>query len=241
MSNQNPKKQVPGQELMQMMQEIYGDLHTYQQVDCKTFRHLDQKFYQNTQKILETLGFRCIADIEDVTLSQTEPFRRLFIRVLLSNDGTTTGSCYHFAGSWLQRIFRWLGLLYKGDKQIALESELSDGSFLVTGNTLGMGLAPVPSVNEQQFPYNTSIETLWTRHREKLLEYSQQRIHPVKVNNYDEIEAAQHRLQMIKNNYRQSVGFLTEADIDKGVMPHQREAAEILKQSIRDMKSSNPE
>ena len=138
MSNEQFREQELAQKLLKTMQALYTDQHTFQHVDCKTFRHVDQKFYQHTQKMLEKLGFRQIADIEDVTVSQTKISHRTFIRVLLSSDRTIMGACYQFPLSWLVRLFQWIGLAPKGGKVIDLESELSDGSFLVTTNTLEM-------------------------------------------------------------------------------------------------------
>ncbi|UBF25567.1 hypothetical protein K9N68_28980 [Kovacikia minuta CCNUW1] len=239
MSSQHSDGQASAEKLLQTMQSLYGQQHTFQQVDCKTFRHLDQGFYRQSQKLLEKLGFRQIADIEDVTISQTNPAHRTFIRVLLSGDRTTVGACYQFPLSWLVRLFQWIGLAPKGGKVIDLESELSNGNFLITTNTLKMDTtADIPGIHRQQFPHNTSAEQLLNCHREKLREFNKQKIQPLKMNNYQEIEAAQHRLQAIKNNYRASVGFVTDADIDQTAKPHQQQAAETLKQALRDMQST---
>ncbi|MBD2096396.1 hypothetical protein H6F90_14740 [Trichocoleus sp. FACHB-591] len=238
MSNEKPTDQELAQKLLQTMQELYTDRHTFQQVDCKMFRHVNQAFYRRTQKALENLGFRQIADIEDVTISQTNPAHRTFVRVLLSSDRTTVGACYHFPLSWLVRLLQWIGLAPKGGKAIDLESELLDGSFLVTTNTLEIDTTGgIPNIHRQQFPHNTSAEQLLTHHCETLRKLSQQGIQPVKVNNYEEIEAAQHRLQALKSGYRASVGFVTDEDIDRTARSHQQQAAEVLKQSLRDMRS----
>ncbi|MBL1178694.1 hypothetical protein [Pantanalinema sp. GBBB05] len=239
MSNEPSTEQKLAQKLLQTVQALYTDQHTFQQVDCNTFRHLDQKFYQQAQKNLEKLGFRHITDIEDVTVTQTNPAHHTFIRVLLSGDRTMVSACYHFPLSWLVRLLQWVGLAPKGGKVIDLESELSDGSFLVTANTLGLDtMADVPGIYRQQLPHNTSAEQLLTRHREKLRELSQAGIQPVKVNNYEEIEAAQHRLQAIKSGYRASVGFVTDEDIDRTARTDQQQTAETLKQALRDLRSS---
>ncbi|MBW4694060.1 MAG: hypothetical protein KME27_20125 [Lyngbya sp. HA4199-MV5] len=239
MSNEHLENQASAEKLLQTMQSLYGQQHTFQQVDGKTFRNLDQAFYRQTQTMLEKLGFRSIADIEDVTVSQTNPAHHTFIRILLSGDRTTVGACYQFPLSWLVRLLQWIGLAPKGGKAIDFESELSNGSFLVTSNTLEMDTtADIPNVHRQQLPHNTPAEQLLTRHREKLREFGKQGIQPLKVNNYHEIEAAQHRLQAIKNNYRASVGFVTDDDIDQTATDRQRQAAETLKQAMRDVRSS---
>jgi hypothetical protein len=237
MSNGHSENQASAEKLLQTMQSLYGQQHTFQQVDGKTFRNLDQAFYRQTQKLLEKLGFRLSADIEDVTVSQTNPAHRTFIRILLSGDRTTVGACYQFPLSWLVRLFQWLGLAPKGGT-IDFESELSNGSFLVTSNTLEKDTtADIPKVHRQQFPHNTSAAQLFTHHRGKLRELGKQGIQPLKMNNYQDIEAAQHRLQAIKNNYRASVGFVTDEDIDQTATDRQRQAAETLKQAMRDVRS----
>ncbi|MBW4473102.1 MAG: hypothetical protein KME45_22395 [Stenomitos rutilans HA7619-LM2] len=239
MSNEHSENQASAEKLLQTMQSLYGQPHIFQQVDCKTFHNLNQAFYRQSQKALEKLGFRQIADIEDVTVSRTNPAHRTFIRVLLSGDRTTVGACYQFPLSWLVRLFQWFGLAPKGGKAIDFETELSNSSFLITSNTLEMDTtADIPNVQRQQLPHNTPIEPLLRRHREKLRVLGKQGIQPLKMNSYQDIEAAQHRLQAIKNNYRASVGFVTDADIDQTATDRQQQAAETLKQAVRDVQTS---
>lgn len=233
------KEQELAQELLNTMQSIYVPQHTFQPVDAKTFRKVDQKYYQRTQTTLEKLGFHKIADIEDVTVTQVNPANRTFIRVFLNSDRTIVGACYHFPLSWLVRLFQWIGLAPRGGKVIDLETELSDGSFVVTSNSLEMDTtADVPGVHRQQFPHNTTAEILLQQHRTKLRAFIQQGIQPLRQNNYAEIEAAQHRLQAIKSGYRTSVGFVTDEDIDRTANSHQKEAAEVLKKALQDIKQN---
>ena len=230
------KEQDLAQELLQAMQSLYVPQHTFQQVDGKTFRKVDQKHYQRTQIILEKLGFRRVADIEDITVTQSNPANRTFIRVFLSSDRTIVSACYHFPLAWLVRLLQWVGLAPCGGKVIDLETELSDGSFIVTSNTQEMDTtADIPGVHRQQFPHNTTAETLLSQHRAKLREFVQRGIQPLKQNNYAEIEAAQHRLQAIKSGYRASVGFVTNEDIDRTANRRQQEAVEVLKNALQDI------
>jgi hypothetical protein len=238
MAHEQPKEQELAQQLLQTMQGLYTQQHTFRQVNCKSFRQVDQGFYRRTQKTLEKLGFRQIADIEDVTVSKTNPAQRTFIRIFLSSDRTTVGACYHIPLSWLVRLLQWVGLAPKGGKAIDLESELSNGKFLVTTNTLEMDTTTdIPGIHRQQLPHNTPIDRLLSRHREQLRKLCVGGVQPIKVSNYEEIEAAQHRLQAIKSSYRASVGFVTDGDIDRTARGHQQQAAEILKKTLRDMRS----
>lgn len=141
--------------------------------------------------------------------------------------------------AWLVRLLQWFGLAPRGGKVIDLESELSDGSFVVTSNTLEMDTtADIPGVHRQQFSHDTTAETLLSQHRTKLRELSRQGIQPLKHTTYAEIEAAQHRLQAIKSGYRATAGFVLPEDIDRTANERQQEAAEILKSALQDIRQT---
>jgi hypothetical protein len=235
-SNPMANEQDLAQQLLDTMRSLYQPQHTFQAVDAKTFRHLDLQFYHRTQKTFEQLGWQKIADIEDVTVTQVNPKGRTFIRVFLSGDRTLVGACYHFPLGWLVRLLQWVGLAPKGGKVIDLETELNDGSFVVTSNSLEMDTtADVPGVWRQQLPHYAGVDILLQRHRAKVQELSRQDIRPIQLNNYSEIEASQHRLQAIKSGYRAEVGYLTDEDIDRTAKDHQQQAAATLKQALQEI------
>ncbi|NET09620.1 MAG: hypothetical protein F6K16_33935 [Symploca sp. SIO2B6] len=169
-----------------------------------------------------------------------KPKDSTFIRLCLSQDGCVLGACYHYPLSWLVRLLQFIGLMPKGGQVIDFESELSDGSFVVTSNCLEMETtADIPNIHRHLFLHNTSALELLNHHKQTLKEFHSQGIIPVPMYSYEDMEAAQHRLQAIKNGYRASVGFVMDEDIDNAAGKHYREEAEILKQALKEIQFEN--
>jgi hypothetical protein len=99
----------------------------------------------------------------------------------------------------------------KNLKMIDLETELSDGSFIVTANSRGSDTTgAVPRVARFQHPLETPAFDLLTLHRDQV-EQAMRRdptLQPVRVNTLDELIASQHRLQAIKNEHKASMGYM---------------------------------
>src|SRR6185503_2578033 len=68
--------------------------HEYATVDARKFKHLDLAFYEQSQLLLETHGYRFLADREDLTLRRNSGLR-IPLRVMVSGDGVTAAGIYH--------------------------------------------------------------------------------------------------------------------------------------------------
>jgi len=133
----------------------------YQWLDAADFPNLDHEFYDETQAALESLGFRWLGDRENLTLTKAFPKLRTFVRMLVSAEGTISSFLYHIQA-----------MTPKGThdiRAIELGSELSDGTFLVTSNTLQSGPAKTqPGIDSQRHPATTPPAELLRNHRERL-------------------------------------------------------------------------
>ncbi len=133
----------------------------YQWLDADDFPNLDHEFYDETQAALESLGFRWLGDRENLTLTKAFPKLRTFVRMLVSAEGTISSFLYHIQA-----------MTPKGThdiRAIELGSELSDGTFLMTSNTLQSGPAKTqPGIDSQRHPATTPPAELLRTHRERL-------------------------------------------------------------------------
>ena len=76
----------------------------------------------------ESLGFRLLGDRDNLTLTLAFPKLRTFVRAMVSADGTISSYHYHLQSITAKRTLNI--------RTIELGSELNDGTFLTTTNTL---------------------------------------------------------------------------------------------------------
>ncbi len=90
---------------------------------------------------------------------------------------------------------------------IELQSELGDGTFLITHNLPGLD-REIPGITRQEFPRQTSLDELIAAHTETLDRLSRQE-RPVCFHTYDDAIESQHRQQDRINAHEQKFrGFL---------------------------------
>jgi mRNA-degrading endonuclease toxin of MazEF toxin-antitoxin module len=138
------------------------DRYEYRWVDAADFPNLDREFYDETQAALESLGFRWLGDRENLTLTKAFPKLRTFVRAMVSADGTISSYHYHIQA-----------ITPKGTRNIQtieLGSELSDGTFLTTSNSLQSAPGTTyPGIDSKRHAAATSPDELLCDHRERLL------------------------------------------------------------------------
>lgn len=237
----NPKQAA--QKLLQTFQTLYSHPHVYRQVNPIQFPRVNHKFYEFSQASLEKFGFQKLADIENVTVNSTLPEEcRTFIRVAISSNQTTIAGIYHIPskkGSWLIRLILFLNRSPKS-YVIDLETEFSDGSFLVTSNAAGSAQIKheISNLHQQIFPANTAIEILYNAHQKALQDRIKPgSVEPLIVQAVRDVENFQHRLHILKSSYRQSIGFLNSEDIDNVANGQYKQAATSIKQELEKIKT----
>ncbi|OJJ26353.1 hypothetical protein BI308_07005 [Roseofilum reptotaenium AO1-A] len=226
------------EELLDYHKKIYSQQHEFVQVDAQDFSHLDLKFYQQTQRQLERLGFEKLADMEDVTISKANRSQpRILIRVMLSRDRRTVAGIFHFPLPLLVKALQAIGLAPKGGKTIDLESEFEDGTFLTTSNTQGFdNSSPFPKIERQQLPGTASISELVRAHRIRVRDLNPHTPALI-IRNFDQAIAMQHRLESLKNSHKEAQGYLTREDIQRQAKKGQEAAAEVLGDALDDLKA----
>ena len=164
----------PGERARKVAQQkraLYSAPHEFAPVRARDFPWLDAAFYDATQRWLESVGFRCFGDLENVSLSAVSPEMRTAIRDLASGDGVVSASIWQVkmrGGRRVAAIFR----LRKGDRRVVdFVTEFSDGTFLSTSNNREFAsTSPVPGLERLPLPEASPIEDALVAHRRRVAE-----------------------------------------------------------------------
>lgn len=223
---------------------VYSRPHEYAPVRVEDFPWLDARHSDAMQCRLEAGGFRCLGDLENISLSAIFPNVRTAIRNFTGDGGIVT------AGVWQVKLRGWWRALaflrlVKGDILVAeCCTEFSDGTFLVTLNNLGLdSISDVREVRRMRLPVETPVEELMEIHRQRVAVFLADHAHipPVPMRSEREIReswARAHALkcaEMARNNYvdlPQFAGVAADMPLSPDD-PHLRGMAQHLARSQR--------
>ena len=195
--------------------KVFSGRHQFQIVTPLAFPGKRLGFYESTQRFLEGQGFRWLGDIEDLTLTETHPNMRTFIRCMISADGTISGGIYDVELKGWMRLLQLIGLLPRKLQVLDLETEFNDGTYLCTSNSKGLDqLDAPPSIRKIQYPQHTDLMDLLNVHRGVLAQWTAQdpEYLPLRISSLEEGLEAQHRMQDLQNSFRKQVGLLTREE-----------------------------
>jgi len=208
-----------GQRARREFEALFAGEHEYARVTPAAFPDADLEFYDRASAELERLGFRRVADIEDLTVSRVYPDQRTFIRVLVDQAGLIRAGVYHFrVRGGLVWLLQALGQLPRQVRVVELVSEVPTARFLSTSNTKGIDrLDPPPEVRSERLDAGLSIADLVTRHRTRLQE--QVRAHPEQIPaqfvSYEDVLASVQRGNVVAARWRTKVGGLTRDELER--------------------------
>jgi hypothetical protein len=191
--------------------------YEYEIVDARDFKQLDFAYYEDGRRVLEHHGYRFLADYEQLVFRRNSGLR-IAIRVLISQDGSTSAGIWHLRQRWYLRA---LGV--KDAKAIDLETKLSNGEWLVTSNAQAAGaLDQPPGIDAIHLPNGTCFEMMIESHHKRIALYVQKHpgVEPVRVATLEDVHRLQAELQRIKAEYRRANG-LTKQELQRiaGVDP----------------------
>ena len=194
-----PEKRA--QKVTEQKRAIYSAPHEYAPVRVHDFRGLDTAYYDATQRWLESVGFRCFGDVENVSLSAVYPNMRTAVRDLASADGVVTASIWQIKMRGSLRVLSFFGLL-KGDMRVVdFDTEFSDGTFLSTANNREFdSSSAIPGIERVQLPNSTPVEDVLVVHRRRLAELLTERpgVTPVFVRTAKDVRSAAARAHALK-------------------------------------------
>lgn len=202
-------------EMEEMTRRLFAPSHRYAQVDPKSFRGLDQNFYDTGLQQLQALGFRHVSDEENLDLKGTAQDPRCFIRSALGRDGTVMAALFQMRPKW------WLRLLLrltgnKLGKTMEFETEFSGGGFLATSNAqLAASLKSPPQIVSVFLPWETPLEKIFATHLQGMKEYLNEHptAVPVVLHTREDVRDSQNRMQGVKAAFRKNIGGLSREEL----------------------------
>jgi hypothetical protein len=89
-------------EIMAVIEATYRPSHEYVNVDPKLFRHLDLHWYDRNSRLLQSKGFKPIANVADRSKAATVDgvLMPVLMRTMLSKDGSTWRPSVPMGRSW---------------------------------------------------------------------------------------------------------------------------------------------
>lgn len=206
-------------DILAMLEATFQSTHRYVAADPAHYRYLDIGWYNKTARLLEANGFRTIRDVEDRTITESPGtvLSAIMVRTMLSRDGVVVSALYHphVKSFWL-RLVLWLLRKLPG-KVTDMETEFSDGSFVSTTNAASAAaIENGPMIQSEFLAAETPTLEVLERHQVRVAEHLRERpgITARVVNNFDDMLAAQHRMNALKAAYRGEIGMITREELD---------------------------
>jgi hypothetical protein len=205
------KQKRAARKILDQQKAIYSSsAFEYRNAVPSEFPDLDISFYDQYRIWLEGQGFQFLGDRENVTLTRIFPKMRTFIRSLVSADGTICGGIYHVKPG---------ALGFPPDiKAIDFETELNDGTFLITTNTLESARAlPMPGIDAARLPMATHPDAVLRAHLDRVAQALNARpeVAATKIHTMNDVILFQQRMQEIKTKHKKAIGFVGRSDLEK--------------------------
>jgi hypothetical protein len=212
------KKKKGARNILDNQKKVYGQVHEFKEVYPHEFPWLDMEYYNRTQVELERLGFKHQGDIEDVTISSTYPSMRTFLRVMYSDNGAVQAAIYDIKmRSFFMKFLQLITLLPKDMKTVDMETEFSNGLFICTTNAGKQAsfIKSPPQIVSYYLPKTYSVDELLRYHYIYVSTYLAQNPEvkaiqcPTLLSSID----SQNRMQVLKNIYRESQGWISREEL----------------------------
>lgn len=207
-------------DILAVIEATYQPTHQYVAVDPTSFRHLDLRFYDRTAERLAGHGFRVLGDVEDTTLTNAPDtvLMPALIRSLTSRDGTVMATLYHARlKTFGMRLLLWLLRKLPGTI-VDMETEFSDGSFVVTSSAASAAAMELPTLIDAEYlPKRTSAVDVYTRHSERVAAHLTSRpgVTARAISSHGELVASQNRMNAIKAAFRGEIEGITREELER--------------------------
>jgi hypothetical protein len=196
------------------IEAAYRPSQDFVNVDPTLFRHLDLRWYDRTSRLLQSKTFEPMANVAD-RAAATRPGATLMpvlLRMLLSKDGTVIVTLSHARmRNPLTRLFVWL-LRQSPGRVVDMETECTDGSFVVTSNAARGHVADLPPGIAAEFLRpSATVHEVSHRHAARVLAHLAARPGVVAraASTRGEAFASQHRMDALKAAHRGELNGIT--------------------------------
>lgn len=205
-------------QILRQQKAAWGTQHEFRHVSPAEFRDLDLAFYDRTQAFFESGGFRCLADLENLTLAATFRWSHAFTRVLLNADGTIWVTIHDVGVRGWMAIMRRLNKGPRDFRTVAVATAFSDGTYLATSNSLGTDNTSAPAaIRRYQYPQATPLEELLQYHRwalDEVLKYDAN-AYAFPHANLDDLLATWRQMQAVRNEHFKSIGYMNQEELNR--------------------------
>lgn len=180
----------------------------YVPADALQFKRVDMVFYDDSQRLLERLGFVFLEDVEVIPNKPNKSFARTFLRVMLSADRTRIATIFHLKPGWMLRL---LGA--KETRVYGIDTQLSDNSFICTDNAESCNaLNNPPTISVSHLPATTSVGLVLEAHNNRVEAHTVFRVGalPVRMQSAEDVRRSMDLQQRIKAAFRTEAGLSKE-------------------------------
>ena len=194
---EQPDWEPVAREILGTMKSIWGVEHEYALAVPAAFPSADMSFYERTQRDVERLGYRFVADMENRTMSamgHLVTFTRCF-----SHPGTRA-----IAGATHVESLDPPGI-------VDFETLLSNGHFIVDTNAPeGDAVTEYPEIDQRHHPPSTSLETMHAAHEERVRQRLEQApsLEVRRADSFDAIVRFQAAMNTCKRERIEAAGWL---------------------------------
>ena len=186
----------PMKDLFTQQRALWAEEQKHRPATDADFAALDRGWYDAATAELTTHGFTHLGDVVNTTIADATGVAPP-IRVLASADGHTVAGLYHVrtGGADLRAV--------------DLDSERTDGTFVVTSNTADHDLLnPPPGIQRDRRPADTSVPVLLGAHRANIAG-----LDAVPAHTLADALAAQARMHKLKSAFRASAGLVQPDEV----------------------------
>jgi hypothetical protein len=190
--------------IIELGERMYGSIHEFRPATEADFDGLDRSYYEQVTSELTGRGFRHLGDLVDTAVEQEQGVHPP-IRIFTAEGGTTQVGIFHLVPHIEAPMTKGKSL-----KTREVVTELSDGSFLLTSNTLGLDMmTPPPKLRQEKRELATPLSELLDRHEQRKAELLQQssELTCIAIHTIEEAIESEKRQQIVKNEFRKSIGY----------------------------------
>jgi hypothetical protein len=197
--------------ILNQVQQMWGKEHSFSLADEKSFRHLDLGFYRKIENQLQQLGFTTLGDIEDISIKETKPDPRTFIRILINFGETISAAVYHAKPKFPWPLLCWFFKITPL-KIFEFETEFENGTILTTTIASAKTRTDGPKEFIKQYCGRKSIPPeVLQKHSYKMGEIiAEQRTRPKRTPTLDDICASQNRAINLKRKHMEENGWVSK-------------------------------
>jgi hypothetical protein len=177
----------------------------------------DAQFYDSSRDELLERGFLFLGDVRDAGAPKGSVVYKTPLRILATPDGRIMATIALLQNTLEERMSNALGGLSL-EGVVDLETEFSNGRFLLTSNAEDASLIDFPpQIETRFFPEGTKVSTLLREHRRRvrayLLAHPKFTVRPVTT--IPEYGAAQVRQGEIKAKFKKKAGYVTAREVQR--------------------------